>query len=110
MKHYGTGIALLLTFAASTALAVAPPAGPRRDALTQAEAHVGQLAGQTKGGPQQRLLLARQKIRRLIEDIDAGRTVDPSEIDRALHVAEGGFCDRPSCRASRDCCPRRGCP
>src|SRR5256885_12813680 len=96
MKHYGTGIALLLTFAASTALAVAPPAGPRRDALAQAEARVGQLAGQTKGGPQQRLLLEREKIRRLIEDIDAGRSVDPSEIDRALQKPEPGFQGRPT--------------
>ena len=91
MKHYGTGIAFMLTLAASTALAVAPPAGPRRNALAQAEARVGQLAGQTKGGPQQRLLLERQKIRRLIEDIDAGRSVDPSEIYRALQNAERGF-------------------
>ncbi len=91
MKHYGTGIAFMLTLAASTALAVAPPAGPRRNALAQAEARVGQLAGQTKGGPQQRLLLERQKIRRLIEDIDAGRSVDPSEIDRALQNVERGF-------------------
>jgi hypothetical protein len=89
MKHYG--IALVLTLAASTALAVAPPAGPRKDALAQAEARVGQLAGQTKGGPQQRLLLEREKIRRLIEDIDAGRHVDPSEIDRTLQDAERGF-------------------
>ena len=91
MKHYGIGIAFMLTLAASTALAVAPPAGRRRNALAQAEARVGQLAGQTKGGPQQRLLLERQKIRRLIEDIDAGRSVDPSEIDRALQNAERGF-------------------
>ena len=91
MKHYGTGIAFMLTLAASTALAVAPPAGPRRNALAQAEARAGQLAGQTKGGPQQRLLLERQKIRRLIEDIDAGRSVDPSEIDRALQNVERGF-------------------
>ena len=91
MKHYGIGIAFMLTLAASTALAVAPPAGPRRNALAQAESRVGQLAGQTKGGPQQRLLLERQKIRRLIEDIDAGRSVDPSEIDRALQNVERGF-------------------
>jgi len=91
MKHYETGIALMLALTASTVLALAPPAGPRRNALVQAEARVGQLAGQTKGGPQQRLLLEREKIRRLIEDIDAGRSVDPSEIDRALQDAERGF-------------------
>ena len=91
MKYYENGIALMLTLAASTALAVAPPAGRHRDALAQAEARVGQLAGQTKGGPQQRLLLQRENIRRLIEDIDAGKRVDPSEIDRALQDAERGF-------------------
>ncbi len=91
MNRYGTGIAFIVTLAASTALAVAPPAGPHRDALERAEARVGQLAGQTKGGPQQRLLLERQRIRRLIEDINAGSSVDPSEIDRALQDAERGF-------------------
>jgi len=91
MKQYKTGIALVLALTASTALAVAPPSGPRREALARADARVGQLAGQTKGGPQQRLLLQRQKIRQLIEDLDAGRSVDPSEIDRALQDAERGF-------------------
>ncbi len=91
MNRYRIGITFIVTLAASTALAVAPPAGPRRDALERAEARVGQQAGQTKGGPQQRLLLERQRIRRLIEDINAGRSVDPSEIDRALQDAERGF-------------------
>jgi hypothetical protein len=91
MKQYKTGIALVLALTASTALAVAPPSGPRREALARADARVGQLAGQTKGGPQQRLLLQRQKIRQLIEDLDAGRSVDPSELDRALQDAERGF-------------------
>ena len=91
MKQYKTGIALVLALIASTALAVAPPSGPRREELARADARVGQLAGQTKGGPQQRLLLQRQKIRQLIQDLDAGRSVDPSEIDRALKDAERGF-------------------
>ena len=91
MKRYKIGIATLLALTASTALAVAPPSGPRREALTKADARVGQLAGQTKGAPQHLLLQQRQKIRQLIDDLDAGRRVDPSEIDRALLDAERGF-------------------
>ena len=91
MKQYKTGIALVLALTAPMALAVAPPSGPRREALARADARVGQLAGQTKGGPLQRLLLQRQKIRQLIEDLDAGKSVDPSEIDRALQDVERGF-------------------
>ncbi len=91
MKLYKSTIATLLALTASTALAVAPGSGASREALSRADARVGQLAGQTKGGPQQRLLLQRQKIRQLIEDLKAGRNVDPAEIDRALQDAERGF-------------------
>jgi hypothetical protein len=52
---------------------------------------VGRFASETKGGPQQRLLLAKQKIRRLIEDLDAGKSVDPSDFDLALRNAARGF-------------------
>ena len=91
MKQYDIGIGTLLALAASTALAVAPPSAPRREALAEADARVGQLAGQTKGGPQHLLLQQRQRIRQLIDDVDAGRRVDPAEIDRALQDAERGF-------------------
>ena len=60
-------------------------------ALKEAESRLDVLAGQTKGGPQQRLLLERQRIRRLLEDLDAGRPVDPQDIDRALNNAERPF-------------------
>ncbi len=89
MKLY-TALTFFALAGVAPALAVAPPA-PRVSALEQAEKRVGNLAGQTKGGPQQRLLLERQRIRRLLEDINAGRTVDPQEIDRALDSAERPF-------------------
>jgi hypothetical protein len=91
MKRYRIGIGTLLALAASTALAVAPPSSPRKAALATADARLGQLAGQTKGGPQQLLLMQQQKVRQLIDDLDAGKPVDPSEIDRALGDAERGF-------------------
>jgi hypothetical protein len=91
MKRYKIGIGTLLALAASTALAAMPPSGSRKDALATADARVGQLAGQTKGAPQHLLLMRQQKIRQLIDDLDAGKHVDPSEIDRALGDAERGF-------------------
>jgi hypothetical protein len=48
MKRYGIGIGTLLALAASTALAVAPPSGPRKDALATADARLGELAGQAR--------------------------------------------------------------
>jgi len=78
-----------LTLAAPL-LAVPPPA-PRVSALKEAESRLNVLAGQTKGGPQQRLLLEKQRIHRLLEDLDAGRPVDPQDIDRALNSAERPF-------------------
>jgi len=91
MKRYRIGIGTLLALTASTALAVAPPSGPRKDALATADAHLGELAGQTKGAPQHLLLMQQQKIRQVIEDLDAGKHVDPSEIDRVLENAERGY-------------------
>ena len=85
-----TALALFALAAASPQLAVPPPA-PRVSALERAESHLGQLAGQTKGGPQQRLLLEKQKIHRLLEDLEAGRAVDPRDVDRALEHAENPF-------------------
>jgi len=88
MKRYRIGIGTLLALAASTVFAAMPPLGPCKDALARADARVGQLAGQTKGTPQHLLLIQRQWIRQLIEDLDAGKHVDPSAIDRALDNAE----------------------
>ena len=90
MKLYQTAIATLMALSATMTLAAPPAAGPRGDALA-AEIRVGRFASETKGGPQQRLLLAKEKIRRLIEDLDAGKSVDPSEFDLALQNAARRF-------------------
>jgi len=88
MKRYTTTALTLFALAAATPLLAVAPPGPRVSDLERAQARLGQLAGQTKGGPQQRLLLQKQTIHRLLEDIDAGRSVDPQDIDRALNDAE----------------------
>ena len=86
MKLYQMAIAALMALSATTTLA-APPAADRRGDALAAETRVERFASETKGGPQQRLLLAKQKIRRLIDDLDAGKSVDPSDFDQALQNA-----------------------
>ena len=91
MKLYTATALTLFALAATSPLLAVPPPAPRVSDLERAQARLGQLAGQTKGGPQQRLLLEKQKIHRLLEDLDAGRPVDPQDIDRALEGAERPF-------------------
>jgi hypothetical protein len=82
--------ALIVAIALATAaplFAVAPPSR-RMQALDDAQASLSRLAAQTKGTPQHRLLQEQQQIQGLIDDIQSGRTVDPTAIDRALNDAQ----------------------
>ena len=90
MKLYQMAIAALMALSTTTTLA-APSAADRREDALAAETRVEQFASETKGGPQQRLLLAKQRIRRLIDDLDAGKSVDPSDFDQTLQNAARGF-------------------
>lgn len=80
---------LLLTVlaigAASAAVAVEPQT--RVDALRGARQKVARAADQTKGSPRQLLIFEQRKLGSLIDDLERGRHVDPSEIDRALERA-----------------------
>jgi hypothetical protein len=87
---------LLTTAALVGAVNLALAAGQsstHAQALAQAERRVDSLAATTKGGAQQRLLLEKQRIQNLIDDLDAGKPVDPADIDRALQRSQnpGGF-------------------
>lgn len=42
----------------------------------------------TTGGPRQELLLEQRRLQNLIDDLQAGKHVDPAEIDRELKDAE----------------------
>jgi hypothetical protein len=84
-----TSVAAIAVLASTLSLATAAPQSSSQvTALQQAERRVDRAAGGTKGGAQQRLLLERQKLRSLIDDLDAGKAVDPAEVDRALRRAE----------------------
>jgi hypothetical protein len=73
---------------ASSVLAVAPPRLAVSD-LEAAQAKVSRQAAQTnKGGLQQRLLLEKERIQGLIDDLQTGKPVAPSEVDRALWNAD----------------------
>ena len=87
------GIPTLTLFVLGTAapLFAAAPPSPRVTALEKADSKLSRMAGQTKGGPQQRLLLERERVRRLLDDLNAGRAVDPDDIDRALQNADRPF-------------------
>ena len=57
---------------------------PAVDDLRAAKERIQQQASQTKGGPQQLLLMKRQSVSSLIERLERGESVDPAEIDRLL--------------------------
>jgi hypothetical protein len=68
-------------------------AGQQKQAVARlkgAEENLARRADQTKGGPRQVLLLERQRVNGLIEDLEHGKPVAPEEIDRALQRADQG--------------------
>jgi hypothetical protein len=83
MKTFATTILMLALAAALPALAAGPQTG-RADALRTAQEQLARQARETKGAPQQRALLERARIQRMLDDLEAGRAVDPAQIDRAL--------------------------
>lgn len=87
-----TSILTLAALVGAVSLSVAASqSNSQVPALQKAERRVNAFAGTTKGGAQARLLLERQRIRTLINDLEAGKPVDPAEIDRALQRAENPF-------------------
>ena len=52
--------------------------------LEQHSKRLADAARNTKGGPQQELLLRRSRLRSLIDRLQKGEQVDPSEIDPLL--------------------------
>ena len=78
---------LCLVFGGAALAGAARQTASSTDDLRRTEARVGDLAGRTKGGPQHQLLLEKQRIHRLVEDLEAGKAVDPREIDDALDRA-----------------------
>jgi hypothetical protein len=75
------------TLAVLGAVTLGGAAQPSRSDIAQlqdAQDRVARFAGTTKGGAQQRLLLEKQRIQGLIDDLETGKPVDPADIDRTL--------------------------
>ena len=83
-----TALTVLIALATAAPLFAAQPQTRNTQALDDTQVKLGRLAAQTKGTPQHRLLLEQQRIQGLIDDIQSGRTVDPTAIDRALNDAQ----------------------
>lgn len=56
------------------------------------ERQLARSAAQNKGGARQQLELEQRRVNQLIDDLESGRAVDPSRIDRALK--RGGDANR----------------
>jgi hypothetical protein len=86
MKTFVTTILALALAAPLPALAAGPQTG-QADQLRQVQEQLASQARGTKGAPQQRALLERARIQSMLDDLEAGRPVDPAQIDRALEQA-----------------------
>ena len=83
-----TALTVLIGFATAAPLFASQPPSRNTQALDDAQTKLSRLAAQTKGTPQHRLLQEQQRIQGMIDDIQSGRTVHPTDIDRALNDAE----------------------
>ena len=86
-KLNGIIVAVALVGLCRPAIAV-DSAGSRATELREQQRRLARMAGTTKGGPQHLMLLEERRLQRLIDDLEAGRSVDASEIDEAIRRAQ----------------------
>ena len=79
-----TALALLVTCASANAVVGTSSVDELRTAQERAQLQ----ARQTKGGAQHLLLMKRQRISDLIDRLERGKSVDPTEIDELLQGQE----------------------
>jgi len=84
MTFRKTALTTLLALATVAPLFASQPASRNTQALDDTQTKLSRLAAQTKGTPQHRLLQEQQRIQGMIDDLQSGRSVAPTEIDRAL--------------------------
>lgn len=78
-----------LTFVLLGAAYAAPPSTASSDtkALVEAREELASRAAQTKGAPSAEYTLQRKRVDDLINALESGKRVDPSDIDQALDDA-----------------------
>jgi hypothetical protein len=81
----------LVAVAAAGQIASAQTSTTRKaDELAGASRELKQQALANKGGPRLRQEQAARRLQKLADDLEAGRPVDPAEIDRLLKKADHG--------------------
>ena len=88
-KLVGIATALALSLAGGGAFAaqVAPSASGEKQALVKAREHLASSAAQTKGAPRQEYELQEKRVDSLIDALEHGQRVSPSEVEKALEDA-----------------------
>jgi len=79
-----TAVALCATIELAGAESRARQTQARITTLEQRAQQLSEAARNTKGGPQQELILRRARLRSMIERLQNGEHVDPQEIDSLL--------------------------
>ena len=84
------GFSAAMLMAAAVASAAGAAASSKADVsrLKATRQSLAAKANNQKGYPRARLDMERSRVNGLIDDLEAGRRVDPSEIDSALRRAE----------------------
>jgi len=83
--------ALAAALLASPALAKDPTESPLQKQLESAQNQLAAKASATKGAPEQEFLMKKQRIDQLINELEAGRSVDPREVQEALENTNQPF-------------------
>lgn len=83
MKHFQIVILAALVLAQAGQAFGAQPADAQVQ-LKLKERQLARSAAQNKGGARQQFELEQRRVNQLIDDLESGRPVDPSQIDRAL--------------------------
>ena len=94
MKTIRTALAAALVLMAAHAFA-ARITDPRVDDLRDARERLTLEASRSKGAQQHRMLQERDRVNRMIDDLENGRALDPDDIDRALQRAEQPLAEQP---------------
>ena len=80
-------LSAMALFGATGAFARETATHTRTDQLRQAKERVAARASGEKGYPRARLDMERVRLGNIIDDLEAGRSVDPREIDQAIERA-----------------------
>lgn len=87
MKRLQIAVSASLVLAGTGQVFGGQASSSRLSELKTAERQVARSAAEVKGGARQQLEMEQQRLDRLIDDLENGRTVDPAEVDRALKRA-----------------------